>query len=164
MASRSIAALTMRKRISPAVSVRQSLEREAWINLEGLAEVEVTSEHRNHPVEGALLPGSGSEWRASEEGRQTIRILFDNPQDLTLIHLIFTEENSPRTQEFVLRAGTDPARPLQEIIRQQYNFTPVSSEVEDYKVDLKEVRVLELEITPLISGGGVATLTELRVR
>jgi hypothetical protein len=69
-----------------------------------------------------------------------------------------------RTQEFVLRAGTGGPDTLREIVRQQYNFAPVSSEVEDYQVDLRAVRVLELDIIPSLSGGGIASLTELRLR
>ena len=78
--------------------------------------------------------------------------------------MIFEEEQYSRTQEFVLRAGASLTGPLREIVRQQYNFTPVSSEVEDYRVNLGAVRVLELEIIPSLSGGGIASLTELRLR
>jgi hypothetical protein len=153
----------MRKRIVPAISVRSALHGE-WLNLEGLAEIEVTSEDPAYPVEGALLPGGGEGWRAGEPGKQTLRILFDNPQKLTMISLVFVEEKHARTQEFVLRWAESAREPLKEIVRQQYHFTPVASEVENYAVDLSSVKVLELEIVPSISGGGLAILTELRLR
>jgi len=156
--------MALRKRIAATISVREALPSDDWIDLEGLAEAEATSEDPNHPLEAALLPGQRNEWRASEEGRQTIRIFFDKPQDLCLIHVAFEEGRLSRTQEFVLRVGSDPDAPFQEIVRQQYNFSPVSSEVEDYQVNLLAVRVLELEIIPLISGGGIASPTELRLR
>lgn len=153
----------MRKRIAPAISVRSALQ-DIWLDLEGLAEVQVTSEAPHHPIEAALLPGTGEGWRAAEPGKQTIRILFDNPQNLSLIHLVFVEEHTSRTQEFVLRWSRHSEGPAQEIVRQQYRFNPVASEVEDYAVDLQEVKWLELEITPAIEGGGVASLTEWRLR
>lgn len=133
------------------------------MNLEGLAEVEVTSEAAAHPIEAALLPGSGDGWRADQPGKQTIRLIFDNPQNLRLIHLVFTEEHQSRTQEFVLRwiSAADPSP--REVVRQQYNFTPVSSEVERYAVALKAVKILELEIMPSLSGEALASLTELRL-
>jgi hypothetical protein len=44
---------------------------------------------------------------------------------------------------------------LQEIVRQQWNFSPphITTEVEDYRVDLSGVAVLELTIIPDIAGG-----------
>jgi len=135
------------------------------MDLEATAEVEVTSENPAHPIEAALLPGAGSGWRAAEPGPQTIRILFDTPTDVRFIHLVFTEETTPRTQEFVLRWSADDGPRLQEILRQQYNFTPVSSEVEDYAVELHRARRIELEVNPNISDpGAFAELTELRFR
>ena len=56
-----------------------------------LAEVEITSEDAAHPIESALLPGSTSGWRAAEPGKQTIRLLFANPQRLRRIWLNFEE-------------------------------------------------------------------------
>jgi uncharacterized protein (DUF736 family) len=154
----------MRKRITPAVSVRSALEHDDWIDLEGAAEIEITSEDPNHPIEAALLPGTGGGWRASQSGKQTVRVLFDQPQTLRRIYLVFTEDQHSRTQEFVLRWSRGDAAPFQEIVRQQYNFSPASSEVEDYTVDLNGVRILELEIIPSISGGDRhASLTEFRL-
>jgi hypothetical protein len=154
----------MRKRITPAISVDTALESERWMNLEGLAEIEVTSEDPAHPVESALLPGGGGGWRAAQKGRQNIRIVFDSPQDIQTIHLVFTEEHEARTQEFVLRWASSSRTSLKEIVRQQYNFTPVSSEVERYNVEIKGAQVLELEIIPSIAGESYASLTELRLR
>ncbi|HET7207858.1 MAG TPA: hypothetical protein VFI95_14880 [Terriglobales bacterium] len=53
-----------------------------------------------------------------------------------------------------------------EIVRQQWNFSPPEtiSEVEIYKGELSHVTVLELKITPDISGGiARATLKSLRL-
>ena len=59
----------------------------AWLDLERLAQGEITSEETGHPVESALTTGGGPGWLAGENGKQTIRLLFDEPQALGLIHL-----------------------------------------------------------------------------
>src|SRR5260221_6340549 len=135
----------MRKRITPSVSKPHNPEPPKWIELDQLATVEITSEDPAHPIEAALLPGSGSDWSAAQPGVQTLRLLFDSPQNVKLIHLVFTEEHQSRTQEFVLRWSAGDGQPFTEIVRQQYNFTPRSNEIEDYAVNLDGVGILELE-------------------
>jgi hypothetical protein len=156
----------MRKRIDPTISkTLPPQQQECWIDLEAEAEVEVTSEDAAHPIEAALLPGGGSGWRAGKPGTQTIRIRFDHARDLRLIHLVFTEEQASRTQEFVLRWSANGGQPMREILRQQYNFSPGSSQAEDYAVELNGVTTVELEINPSIGNAGAyAQLTELRFR
>ena len=154
----------MRKRIDPSIATPSGLPLQDWLNLECLAEVEITSEDPAHPIETALLHGKGSGWRASEPGRQTLRILFNEPQALRHIHLVFTEEHRSRTQEFVLRWSRGDHQPLEQIVRQQYNFNPPSREVENYVVNLDAVKRLEMEINPAIGGGdSYASLAELRL-
>jgi hypothetical protein len=83
---------------------------------------------------------------------------------VNVIHLVFTEDRQPRTQEFVLR-WSDANQCVREIVRQQYNFTPGSREVEDYRVDLESVSTLELEIEPAKGSPDIfASLTELQLR
>jgi hypothetical protein len=81
--------------------------------------------------------------------------LFDQPQQLKRISLIFEEEEATRTQEFVLRWSSDIAGPFRELVRQQWNFSPPTTtrEVEEYNVGLSDVAVLELIIIPDINGG-----------
>ena len=94
-----------------------------------------------------------------------LRVLFDEPQPLRLIHLVFKDEKHARTQEFTIRWSRGDHQPLEQIVRQQYNFTPSSREVEDYKVELKDVKRLEMEIIPSIRGGDFyASLAEMRLR
>jgi len=127
--------------------------------------VEVTSEDPEHPIEFAFSPGRPAGWRAGLAGRQSVRLIFDSPQILKFIHLVFTEEHQSRTQEFVLRWSAGERAPFKEILRQQYNFSPGSSEIEDYVVNLENVKVFELEIVPSIDGGEIrASLAELRLR
>ena len=128
--------------------------------------VEITSEDEAHPIECALQLGRRRGWRAGEPGPQTIRLLFDQPQKLKRIWLVFEETEIQRTQEFVLRWSPDRGRSFQEIVRQQWNFSPPGTvrETEDYTVDLSDVTVLELRILPDQSGGKArASLASLRL-
>jgi hypothetical protein len=137
-----------------------------WLDLESLAEVEFTSEDPAHPVESALLPGGGTGWRAAAPGKQTLRLLFAHPQQIRQIRLNFVESAVERTQEYVLRWSPDGGQSFREIVRQQWNFSPsgTTSETEDYKVELSAATVLELVITPDISGGNaLASLAQLRI-
>jgi hypothetical protein len=55
---------------------------------------------------------------------------------------------------------------FREILRQQYHFSPplTVQEIENYSVDLKQLKALELRIIPDISGGEArAKLTRLRL-
>jgi hypothetical protein len=155
----------MRKRlITPGHSKVKAAE-PTWLDLERLAQVEITSEEVDYPIEAALIPGAGPGWRAAQPGEQTIRLLFEAPLRLRRIHLMFSESESARTQEFVLRWSPDGGRSYREILRQQYNFSPGGApEVEDYELDLDGVTALELKIVPDISGGAArASLAQLRL-
>jgi len=137
-----------------------------WLNVEALAEVEITSEHPTHPIEAALLPGNASGWRAAEPGPQTIRFIFAKPQPLRRIWLNFVEPSAERTQEYVLRWSPDGGQSFREIVRQQWNFSPqgATSETEEHRLDLPAVTVLELVITPHIGGGSsIASLAQMRL-
>jgi hypothetical protein len=139
---------------------------EDWLDVENLARVELTSEDASHPIESALRPGAGSSWRASEPGQQTVRLLFDQPLGVKRVHLVFHEDTQQRTHEFLLRWSSDGGRTYREIVRQQYNFSPPDNtrEIEDYEVDLAGLTVLELRISPDISGGSArASIAELRL-
>jgi hypothetical protein len=145
----------MRKRlITPAPQDARS-DRDHRLDLSTTALVEVTSEEKDHPIESALILGESEGWRAAEPGPQTIRLIFDRPQKLQRISLVFEEKETRRTQEFVLRWSSEQAGSLREIVRQQWNFSPpnTTTEVEEYRVELSDVTVLELIITPEIGGG-----------
>lgn len=139
---------------------------DAWLDLHQLARVEVTSEDERYPIEAAFAPGNEPGWHADGPGSQTIRLRFDEPQRVRRIWLHFVEPAASRTQEFVLRWGTADGQPIREIVRQQWVFHPKGSthETEDYRVELSGVTVLELTISPDVTGGDArATLAELRV-
>lgn len=137
-----------------------------WLDIEKLAIVELSSEDDAFRIESALLPDNGTGWRAAEPGEQIIRLRFDNPQRLQWIRLKFEESEMERTQEFVLRWSEDNGQSYQEVIRQQWNFNPAgaTTEVENYRLNLKAVTVLELHINPDISGRrAFASLQEFRL-
>jgi hypothetical protein len=155
----------MRKRqISPTLpSVPPSGQ--TWLDVDSAALVEVTSEENGYPIESALLGVEGG-WRAAKPGAQTIRLIFDEPQRLRRIWLVFEDSENTRMQEFVLRWSSDNGNSFREIVRQQWNFSPPDSvrEVEDYAVELSAVTALELIIVPDKSGGAArASLASLRL-
>jgi hypothetical protein len=139
-----------------------SATNQEWLDLEPLAQVEITSEEMSHPIESALRPGRGSGWRAACPGEQIIRFLFDKPLKIRRIHLLFCEDQQGRTQEFILLWSPDRGQSYREIVRQQYTFSPLGAtrEMEDYRMDLDGVTALELRILPDISGGGACCSLE----
>jgi hypothetical protein len=137
-----------------------------WLDLETISEAEITSEDSIYPIEGALLPNGNQGWKAGKPGTQTIRLLFNQPQDIRRIQLSFVELEVERTQEYVLRWSKDSGQTFREMVRQQWNFSPEGSKAEaaDYTVELMGVTALELVITPDISNqGAIATLEKLRI-
>jgi hypothetical protein len=145
----------MRKRLIPSDASIASLPDEGCLDLNRVSSVEVTSEEKDYEIESALVSGETRGWRAATSGPQTIRLIFDQPQSLRRISLVFEENEVKRTQEFVLRWSLDGGHSFREIVRQQWNFIPPTTirESEEYRVELSGVTVLELMIVPDISGG-----------
>src|SRR5215469_10575686 len=139
----------MRKRIINRALHAVATEQE-WLDLEKNASVEITSEDDAFPIESALLGRSERGWRATEPGIQTIRLIFDEPQKLRRISIVFEETETKRTQEFTLRWSPDRGGSFREIVRQQWNFSSPNAmrEVEDYAVELSNVTLLDLTIEP----------------
>jgi hypothetical protein len=155
----------VRKRIHPPTPASAQTQ-EDWLDLERAATVEVTSEDKDFPIESSLSIEPKQGWRASQPGPQTIRLVFDEPQKVKHISLVFEENEMTRTQEFVLRTSSSPGEPFREILRQQWNFSAPTStrESENYQVELLYVSTLELRIVPDISGGAArASLKSLRL-
>ena len=145
---------------SPGLSAQE------WLNVGRLASVEVTSEEDGYPIESALLRGEKRGWRAANVGTQIIRLIFDEPQKIKRIWLVFEDAENTRTQEFVLRWSADTEHSFREIVRQQWNFSPQGAvrETEDYAVEIPGVKALELVIVPDIrSGAARASLRNFRL-
>ncbi|MFO8153577.1 carbohydrate-binding protein [Thioalkalivibrio sp.] len=137
-----------------------------WLDLEQVAEVEITSEDTEHPIERALVPGAPEGWVAGGPGEQTIRLLFPEPQSIRRVRLHFEETELERTQQFVLRWSPDGGHSFREAVRQQWNFSPGGAcrETEDIHLGIPDVTVLELVIIPDIGGGPArASLAQLRI-
>ncbi len=147
----------MRKNIINEVDKEQTSTETAWLDIEKMASVEMTSETPDHPIENAFSPDNNSYWCAGQAGRQVIRLIFDEPQNLKRILVEFREKHSCRTQEFVLRWQEKGATEMRELLRQQYNFNPstASCEKEELDVQLTNAMMVELEIIPDISGGNL---------
>jgi hypothetical protein len=151
----------MRKRVIG----REPADGPRWLDLDAVAQVEVTSEDAAHPIERALT-GSGPEgWLAATPGEQVIRLLFDEPATIRSIEVRFDERDATRTQEFVLRWSPDRGQSYREIVRQQYTFSPGSTgEIERYAVEIAGMTALELRVIPDIQGGAArASLSRLRL-
>jgi len=156
----------MRKRLITPTQGTVRSRGEGWLDVERAAIVEITSEDTNFPVESAFASREAQGWRAGMTGTQTIRLIFDQPQRLKQISLVFEEKETARTQEFLLRWSSDGGHSFREIVRQQWNFSPPQTirEVEEYQVELSSVAVLELVIVPNMSGGiARASLKSLRL-
>jgi hypothetical protein len=156
----------MRTRIVRQLQEERVRADQAWLDLECLAEVELSSEDSAYPIGNAFLRERSGGWRAAEPGKQIIRLLFTPPLDVHRIRLEFQESSMERTQEYVLRWSPDGGNSLHEVVRQQWNFSPAGAtcETEDYRVELVGVTILELIITPDISGrNALASLAQLQV-
>jgi hypothetical protein len=156
----------VRKRLISQTWPSPEFPAQDWLNVDRLASVEVTSEEAGYPIESALLRGERRGWRAVSGGTQIIRIIFDEPQKLKRIRLVFEDAESTRTQEFVLRWSSDTEHSFREIVRQRWNFSQPDAvrETEDYAVEIPGVRTLELVIVPDIKGGTArASLRNLRL-
>src|SRR4030066_370540 len=99
--------VSMRKRLIGHGPREVAAAEPGWMDLERLAQVEITSEDVDHPIESALIPGTGSGWRAAQPGEQIIRLRFNEPLRLKRIYLAFQKDEQERTQEFILRWSPD---------------------------------------------------------
>ena len=63
----------MRKRLITPIPLFRLLD-EGWLDLDGAAVVEVTSEQKDHPIESALVLGQ-TRWRDANSGTQAYSFL-----------------------------------------------------------------------------------------
>ena len=112
---------------------------------------------RNIRVEFALVSGEMRGWRAEASGTQTIRLIFDKPQKLSRISLIFEESEMVsrwRAPVFEKLCASDGISAHLTTIR----------EVQEYRIELSDVGILELVIVPDINrGAACASLKSLRL-
>jgi hypothetical protein len=84
----------MRKRLITPTFESIRTRGEGWLDVERTAVIEVTSEEETFPVESVFNSRDARGWRAAQPGSQTIRLVFDQPQRLKHISLVF-EESDP---------------------------------------------------------------------
>jgi hypothetical protein len=153
--------MAFRKRIA---GVPSSASPSAWLPLEALAEVSVSSEDPHHPIETALSEGAAGGWRAAAPGEQSIGLHFDQPCDIRLIDVVVEEAEQECVQEFAIQWSADRGRTWHVVVRQQFSFSPSGAirEIEHYTVNLRGLTDLTLTIRPDLGHRlRVATLTRL---
>ena len=143
----------MRKHViePPRISldIQTQLDAREWLDVETFAAVEISSEHPDFPIEGALVLGpQGKGWRAGSVGPQTILLRFDTPRAIQRVLLRFVEQEHERAQEFSLKWAA--AGQSGEVVRQQWTFSPGGSTVEQelYTLELPPLSELRLDIDP----------------
>jgi hypothetical protein len=136
-------------------------------DIAALATVLVTSEDSAHPIDNAFDshhgPG-GSRWVASEPGTQKLVLAFDTPQVIRTLHLEIEEPEVSRTQELQIAISRDGGHAYQELLRQEYTFSPPGTtfEREEWSIPAEGVTHLQLVIKPDKGGKPCqATLTTL---
>ena len=137
----------------------------AWLDLDQIATVAVSSEDPEYPIEDAFR-GVGRGWRASAPGVQHIELRFLAPTAIRRTRLVFEERARARTQEFALDARAGGEEQARNVVRQQFTFAPpgTTSQTEDYATDLRDAVRLELTIVPDIGDpSAVASLKEWRI-
>jgi hypothetical protein len=136
----------MRKRIIPAVPKPRNLGQAEWFDLDQLATVEITSEDPAHPIEAALLPGIGLGWRAAQAGVQTLRLVFDSPQNVKLIHLVFTEEQelTPSSHSLFFRTQSMSTNSQDRIDQLKTQLASLEKAAVQELIDRRKNIVLEL--------------------
>jgi hypothetical protein len=139
-------------------------------DIAALATVLVTSEDAEHPIEHAFDASRGphgSRWVAGSPGEQTLILAFDTPQTIHTVRLEVEERDMPRTQELSLAISRDGGQTYQELLRQEYTFSPPGTtfEREEWQVTAEGVTHLSLVIRPDKGGAPArAALTTLALR
>ena len=95
----------MRKSQITRIPQNAPLRDQVWMDVDRIASVEVSSEESDYPIESALLLEGKQGWRAANPGMQTIRLIFDEPQKLKRILLVF--EDTEIGRESALAAGME---------------------------------------------------------
>ena len=121
-----------------------------WLDLQAIAHARASSEDHMHRIDHALCADTHAHWRAAEPGEQVIELHFHQPHDMKRIRLVFVENDKGRTQQFTIRWSARRGEAHGEVVRQQFNFSPsgATCEIEDYRVDLRDVERLEIRVVP----------------
>ena len=127
----------MRKRLITTTSQDAPHFDEGWLDLDRAASVEVTSEEKGYGIDSALVSGETPGWRAADPGNQTIRLIFNQPQRLRRISLVFEETETERTQEFVLRWSGDGGGSFRETVASSGISAQLTQHARSRNIELK---------------------------
>ncbi len=139
------------------------------LDIASIAAATVTSEDSGHPLENALDDQRGpgaSQWVAEDRGEQAVVLAFDAPQTVRRVLLEVEERQTARTQRVELLVSRDNEQTYQELLRQEFNFSPPGTtfEREQWTVNAEGITHLQVRITPDIQGGeSRAKLTALAI-
>jgi hypothetical protein len=140
--------------------------RPAWVDVRAVARVHATSEDPHFPIAQAFSSAALGGWRAASPGVQTVEVRFYRPRDLSRIRVVFENVREERTQQFTISWSSRRGETHGEVVRQQFNFSPMGAtdELEDYQVELHNVETLQIQIAPDIGGRAiVACLTQCKL-
>lgn len=156
----------LRKQILANPQARPA-QRPGEIDIIATATVQLTSEDPAHPIDHVFDhqrgPG-GSRWIAAQPGEQTIVLVFDTPQSIHRIMVEIEEPAVSRTQELTVAVSSDGGQTYQELVRQEYTFSPPGTtfEREEWIVNTQGVTHVRLWIKPDKGGQPCrATVTSL---
>jgi hypothetical protein len=160
---------TLHKRIINTLDTPGVESDPAALDIAAVATVIVTSEDPAHPIDNIFNyedhTGRGR-WVAATPGEQCLILDFDTPQTIRQIALTIEEREMPRTQELTISFSSDSERSYQELIRQEYNFSPPGTtwERESWSLPALKVSYLRFQINPDKGGKPChATITSLRL-
>jgi hypothetical protein len=140
----------LRKQVLQPVG-SQSSGRE--ISIADAATVLVSSELSDHPIDymcdGQRGPGS-TRWIAEQPGDQTVVLAFDTARNIDTVTLEIEEREVSRTQELTLAISRDRGQTYEEVLRQEFNFSPSGAtfEHEEWRLAAEGITSLRLWIRP----------------
>jgi F5/8 type C domain len=144
-------------------------ERSGEIDIASHATLVYSSEDPDHPLEYLIdrhCGRGGTRW-ASARLNSTERIVleFDHFQRVSGLVYEVEECGEERTQEVRVSVSSDHGRTYNQVLVQEYTFSPQGAtfQHEELRLELPAITHLSLTIVPNKSGSGLATLTSLRL-
>jgi hypothetical protein len=112
----------MQKRAVEKTSQKQTVCEESQPDQEQSGEVEVISENAEQLIKPVLTKGADESQHSFTPGEQIIRLLFNQPQTFSQMHILFDREEGAQTQEFFLSWLSEDSKFSGELVHQQNDF------------------------------------------